>query len=90
MALPALVTWEATRDALHETALVLGAVTTIRLFSRKNKYNARLKEDWRARVCEFKRRVDRFGIELGKACVYRLNYVIVVASADSSVAKPRE
>ncbi len=39
---------------------------------------------------EFKRRADRFGKELGKACVYRLNYVIVVASAEKSVAKPCE
>ncbi len=35
-----------------------------------------------------KRRADTFGKELGKACVYRLNYVIVVASAESSVTKP--
>ena len=41
-------------------------------------------------VYEFKRRADRFGKELGKACVYRLNYVIVVASAESSVIKPHK
>ena len=43
-----------------------------------------------AMVYEFKRLADRFEKELGKACVYRLNYVIVVASAENSVTKPRE
>lgn len=56
----------------------------MRQFSRRNRHKARGRDN------QFKRQADRFGKELGKACVYRLNYVIVVASAESRMTKPRE
>ncbi len=48
MALSALATWEAARDALHQIARVLGAATTIYGFARRSWCRARVKADWRA------------------------------------------